>query len=541
NIVLIVTIFIAAIIVFLSVVFMFILMRSIIRQNLNTFAVGMANGISKRKLLFSFMPFVLIPSSISAMIGYSLSFFLYPLISNAIQDYWILEYIRFNFSIGYLILAFIIITLIIFTVQVVVVFSILNKNVSTLLVSKLEFKYNKLIQATHKAVSKLRPLSSFRITYMLGNLGRFLLLLLMMTSFVSLTAISATTTNTFNVAIQKTVDNKRYNYAIDLYSPTEQGGLYYNIPYNLLGTRQQGLTSLYDLNSTTGFYTSEYKDDLTYNIPDTNESIVYENLFLPSSAIISDIQGELLYFRNRVIHMATMDFGINFVGNYINPWDWAKKIIPNSFVSSIENNFQKQLDYAFAYVCSIQNDSNNPDKDMWISNKSSEFSFLRDFNGSSNPEEWNQSNWIYQYVKENDEYIWRSNDQLLSTGLPNFTMTQSATYFVTRLISLTQNPAYIKFIQSIENKRNINVIDYNYMLGLNVVPVISNLDETYTYMNGDTKFKNEEGDIYSIKIYGIKPYSEQVVLWDEYHNSDLKKYLQDYEKNNQDIGDDIYP
>ncbi|MDE6289417.1 MAG: hypothetical protein K2L64_01470, partial [Ureaplasma sp.] len=538
NVVLIITIFIAAIIVLLTIIFIFILMRSIIRQNLNTFAVGMANGISKRKLLFSFMPFVLIPSSISALIGYTLSFFIYPLISNAIQDYWILDYIRFSFSIGYLIFAFIIITLIIFAVQSIVVYSILNKNVSSLLVAKLEFKYNKLVQMSHKTVSKLRPLSSFRITYMLGNFGRLLLLLLMMTSFVSLTTISASTTSTFNTAIQKTVDNKQYNYAIDLYTPTEQGGYYYNVPYNLLGTRQQGLTSLYDLNSTTGFYTTEYKDDLTYNIPNTNESIVYENLFLPSASLVSDIQGNLLFFKNKVVHVSTMNFGINFIGNYINPWEWAKKIIPTSISNTIKRKFQQQLNYAFAYVLWAQDKANNPDKDMWMYNKTDEYSFVKDLNNSLNPEEWNQSNWIFQYIKENGAYSWKTNEQIISTGLPNFTMTQSAVYFVTRLLSFSSNSYYKEFVRELETSKDIKVQDNNFMLALNVIPFIENKDETYTYIDATTNFIDSD-----IKIYGIKPNSEQVILWDEYNGLDLKERLQDYENdpNNSDKANNIYP
>ncbi|MDE5599596.1 MAG: hypothetical protein K2I49_01525, partial [Ureaplasma sp.] len=462
------------------------------------------------------------------------SFFIYPLISNAIQDYWILDYIRFSFSIGYLILSFIIITLIIFVVQTIVIYINLNKNVSSLLVEKLEFKYNKLVQMSHKTVSKLRPLSSFRITYMLGNFSRLLLLLLMMTSFVSLTTISASTINTFNTAIQKTVDNKQYNYAIDLYTPTEQGGYYYNIPYNLLGTRQQGLTSLYDLNSTTGFYTSKYKDDLTYNIPNTNESIVYENLFLPSAALIGDVQGNLLFFKNKVTHIATMNFGINFLGNYINPWEWAKKIIPNNIANTVQRKFQQQLNYAFGYVCSIQN-TDNLDKDMWMYNKSSEYSFERDLNNSSNPNDWNQDNWIFQYKKENGIYTWKTNEQIISSGLPNFTMTESVVYFVTRLLSFSSNPNFKSFIANLEAKENISVQDNNFMLALNVVPVVEEQDETYTYIEASPNFINDD-----IKIYGIKPYSEQVVLWDEYNNMDLKKRLQDYE-NNPDQYNGIYP
>ncbi|MDE6473337.1 MAG: ABC transporter permease, partial [Ureaplasma sp.] len=538
NIVLIITIFIGAIIVLLSLTFIFVLMKSIIKQNLNTFAVGMANGISKRKLLFSFMPFVLIPSSIAAILGYSLSFFIYPLISNSIQDYWILEYIKFSFSPGYLILVFLIITLIIFSVQSIVVFSVLNKNVSTLLVSKLEFKHNKLIQLSHKSASKLKPLSSFRITYMLGNFGRLLLLLLMMTSFVSLTTIFASTTNTFTTAVSKTVQNKKYNYAIDLYSPSEQGGYYYNIPYNLLGSRQQGLTSLYDLNSPTGFYNSDYKDDLTYNIPGTDKSVVYENLFLPSASLIGDVQGNLTFFRNRIFNMATMDFGINFVGNYINPWDWAKKVIPNNMVNTIVEKQQEQLNYAFAYVCSIQDDLNNPDRDMWIWDKSNPNSFKENLHNSSNPEEWSQDNWIFQYVKEDSKYVWKSNEQLLSTGLPNFTMTQSVVYFVTRLISLSQNPNYLKFIENLEKAQDIKVLDNNYMLALNVVPVVDELDETYTYINANAKVNNKE--LNNIKIYGIKSNSDQIVLWDENNNVDLKQILQNYELNNN-LEQDVYP
>ncbi|MDE5599771.1 MAG: ABC transporter permease [Ureaplasma sp.] len=76
------------------------------------------------------------------------------------------------------------------------------------------------------------------------------------------------------------------------------------------------------------------------------------------------------------------------------------------------------------------------------------------------------------------------------------------------------------------------------MLALNVIPLIENKDETYTYIDATTNFIDSD-----IKIYGIKPNSEQVILWDEYNGLDLKERLQDYENdpNNSDKANNIYP
>ncbi|MBR2651320.1 hypothetical protein IKD48_00630, partial [bacterium] len=82
------------------------------------------------------------------------------------------------------------------------------------------------------------------------------------------------TTNLFKNALNPTLENKNYLVAYDLYSPTINSGYYSAIPYDQLGTSQQGDYNSYDVktdnylspNQATGdFYNGQaYNDALSY-------------------------------------------------------------------------------------------------------------------------------------------------------------------------------------------------------------------------------------------------------------------------------------
>ena len=97
---------------------------------------------------------------------------------------------------------------------------------------------------------RMRPTNAFKVTYMLGNMTRFVTLVGVITTFVTLSSTTVGTLNTFTIALNYTQKNKNYDYGTDLISPTIQGGWYYTMPFSQIGTTQQGIQNIVTTNNT---------------------------------------------------------------------------------------------------------------------------------------------------------------------------------------------------------------------------------------------------------------------------------------------------
>lgn len=552
---------VAGIIILLSTIFICLLIRSIIKINKSTFAIVLANGGSKKSLAASFFPFALIPALVIGSISFFVSYFLTNPFLSAIGNYWTLALDKPQFYWWVWLLILVLIFGLLFIIIIVTVFVTLKKSAQVILSSNGTFRVNSLIIHTKNITNRFSPLMSFRTTFMMSNISRFVILLFSVISIITLLSLVGGTTNLFKNALNPTLENKNYLVAYDLYSPTINSGYYSAIPYDQLGTSQQGDYNSYDVktdnylspNQATGdFYNGQvYNDALSY--PYAN-NLWFTSLFMTNSNLANDINWNFHFMDNRVFCKLLLDVNVNALGAILNPWEFAKQIIPESISFLANENTQKlvETNYDFYYWLQQQNNTTKPIHIDGLEN--TEFAQFNDQNityqsylpnvygqpftldNSDLTSDYltapNQNQWILmkKFDQTKDKYVWALNENFAINGAPSFTVKPQTAKLFVELMTNNSNPLfrfwYMYCYDKNPNKGQPNQVmpDYNYKLAQNVVPVDLSTDETYTYLDTNVMNLNDNSNNLNkpIKIYGIKPYSKFVNLFDKNQNNLLE-------------------
>ena len=578
TLVLVISLIIALIIGFLSLFFISTLLRSIIKQSKVTFGVGLANGISKLELALSFFPFALIPSVFCGIVGYLISFFLTTPMNNVYTDYWTVSIPAAQIQWWLFLVIPIIVFIILYTLNIAVSFWTLRKNTQTILNSSSEFRMNWFITHTKWITSKLSAIGSFRITFMMGNITRFIILTCIVFAFVALSSITVGTIFEFQNALSYTERNKQYNYAFDLYTPTISNGYYSAMPYDQIGLTTQGMYNNYTTytpfdgnyaaptNQTmiqNGYaYTgAQYANALQYpyanQIIDGKEQPLYfTSLFMPSTKVATELNGNIQFFNNKVFTKLDLDLNVDIAGALINPWDVAKQIAPQSVISMSDNYLEKQIqiNYDFYYWLQQANsyaveNSREPsvkipaeytfnDQPIFYSTylpnvNSQPFTLdgsdlTDDYDTAPNKDEWIFTRQVNQLTNKEE---WIINQNYAITGAPLYQAKVNSVRLFVQILTNNDNLLFQYWYKYIydgnpnKGKENQQMPNLSYKLANGVVPVEDN-DETYTYINGDIVASNgkEETSPISAKIMGIKPNSKFVTLYGS-NDQDLKSLL----------------
>lgn len=575
RIVVIIGIVIGSIVLMLALIFLGLLIRSIIKQNIITFGIGLANGVNKWILVLSFFPFAFIPSLLFGTIGFFLSFALTSPTLDIISNYWTLVISNVKLYNWVWIWAIIIgVTFVVlYSLIIGITFYLLNNNTQSLLQNSGTFKVNPLVIWTKKATSLFKPIWSFRLTLMMSNVSRFMILLFTTTTFITICSMCISSLNIFKSSLSSNLENKKYYSSVDLYSPTINSGYYSDIPYSEIGTSQKGCFNAYD--PTPG----SYNTNLNYNNPLTMNSEFYTgleyynsmiypyssdkfftSLFLTSSNLSNEVNWNFQFLNNRVFNKLLLDTEINALGATINPWEFAKQIIPESVSYLADRNTEllAQTSFDFYYWLQEQNKiALSKDSSKYINipelkdtpyekfnNKPIYYStFLPNINkqpftldGSDLFENYddpnvNLENWIFirQTNTDNGNKYWALNKDQAKYSAPSFTFKSQTVSLFAQLLTNNSNPLYQMWYKYIYPK-NLNlgqkdqkIPDYNYKIASNIVPVENN-DETYTYVEFNYEKNNKA---ISGKAVGIKSDSKFVNLFDKNKN-DLKQKLINY-------------
>lgn len=575
RIVVIIGITIGSIVLILVLIFLVLLIRSIIKQNIITFGIGLANGVKKSILVLSFFPFALIPSLLFGTIGFFLSFALTSPTLDIISNYWTLVITNVRLYNWVWIWAIIVgITFVVLYLLIIgITFHLLNNNTQSLLQDSGNFKVNPLIIWTKKVTSLFKPIWSFRLTLMMSNVSHFMILLFTTTTFITICSMCISSLNIFKNSLANNLENKKYYSSIDLYSPTINSGYYSDIPYSEIGTSQKGCFNAYD--PTPG----SYNTNLNYNNPLTMNSEFYTgleyynamiypyssdkfftSLFLTSSNLSNEVNWNFQFLNNRVFNKLLLDVEINALGATINPWEFAKQIIPESVSYLADRNTEQlaQVSFDFYYWLQEQNKiALAQDSSQYINipalkdtpyekfnNKPIYYStFLPNIHkqpftldGSDLFENYDDSNvnlenWIFirETNTDNGSKYWALNKDQAKYAAPSFTFKAQTVALFAQMLTNNSNPLYQMWYKYIYPKNpNLGMLEqeipnYNYKISSNIAPVEKN-DETYTYV--DFNYEKNKKSI-SGKAVGIKPDSKFVDLLDSNKN-DLKQRLIDY-------------
>lgn len=559
---------IGGIVVFLGLVFISLLIRSIVKINKVTFGVGLANGVSKIKLALSFFPFALLPAIIFGTIAFFCGYLLVTPTLDIVRNYWTLTINNpsLHWWIWLVIVAATFVLL--YILIVAIIFITLRHNTQTIMNSASTFKINPLIVYTKGLTSRLKPLWSFRITFMMSNISRFIILLFSVVYIISLSAVIVGTNNLFQTSLASISENKKYFMGYDLYSPTINGGYYSAIDYNMLGTSQQGMFNSYNTNgannynspnNTSGdFYTGiDYNNALTYPYA---SNLYFTSLFMTNSNLANEINHNIQFMNNRLFSKLLLDVEVNALGAMLNPWEFAKQIMPESIQYLAEQNTELLVQTNFDFYLWLQEQNeiaNTGDSDNYVNipgiddSEYSQFNnkpinyktylpnvigqpftldssdIVPDYNDATNKNKWI---FIPQVNNLTGKTSWVINQDYVVNGAPSYTIKAPVAQLLVQFMTNNQNPLfrfwYMFCYDKNPNKGKLDQIvpDYNYKMSSSAVPVNPN-DETYTYLTGSFRRKNTVSA--NIKINGIKPNSKLVYLYDSYGN-DLKTKLSQF-------------
>ncbi len=262
----------------------FILIKRFIDVNKVDLGILLANGYKKWNILLPltvlFLSFILIGN----IVGYVLGFAFQGIAMSLFSNFWTIPSyaITFNWipfttfiSLG---------TLLFFGIIWLTSLFILRGDATLLIDNTSANKVNKFSILMKKIFKDKNPLSQLRYSIAFSSIFKLLTLTIMGAFITIALTFGFASNNKFNESKEKTFAARQYEYAIDLVTPTLQGGQYFTVPYNQIGMSLYGLENWNDENNENyqlGQYINEVGPYSIDEIKNTaTSSNVYENNYL---------------------------------------------------------------------------------------------------------------------------------------------------------------------------------------------------------------------------------------------------------------------
>ncbi|MCK5866919.1 MAG: ABC transporter permease [Mycoplasmataceae bacterium] len=210
----------------LTALIVIVSIKRIISSEKKTLAIANANGYSKWTIAGSYIPAALLIVGLSALLGYVGGILLQPLFTNIFKNFWTIPLKKIGISLPSLLLTTIVpLVTIGLLVLVVVMVSMRGK-----VVDNLSDKESKTGQAFAYVVMKSIQWTGIKtkiaVSFIVTNIGKMALIMGATAIGVSVVTVAFTSMGKFSYAVDETNNVNRYEYAVDLVSPTEEGGMY---------------------------------------------------------------------------------------------------------------------------------------------------------------------------------------------------------------------------------------------------------------------------------------------------------------------------
>jgi putative ABC transport system permease protein len=140
-----------------------------------------------------------------------------------------------SFNIWILLISVLLPFVIFLSVSIVATFVTLREKTVNLMKVGSEFKGGFVARHIKEPFRSFGIMTKFRISMAFNSIWKLVLLSLMVTMSISTLVFGINTMNKFNDAEQQTFASRNYSYAVDLYSPTNQGGQYVPIDADIAG------------------------------------------------------------------------------------------------------------------------------------------------------------------------------------------------------------------------------------------------------------------------------------------------------------------
>lgn len=488
----IVTWILCAFITLLAILICIVVVKRYIDSNRNNIGVMLANGITKNRIVLSLLPFALVPAFIGGVAAYLFGLFLQIPALGLFSAYWMLPTATIAFNIFSLIGAVLLPFFVFALITTIVAFLALRTDPVTLMKAGSEFKINFFSKMVKRPFSSFGIIFRFRVSLAFNSLWRLLVLAMMCMLTMSALVFSFTTFGKLASSQIKNASTYDYDYAIELATPTINGGPYKDFDYlknSGVSDPTTGLFNFYwneDKNSDYQHFVKPY-----YNLDPGDEYVTslidgakqYGNLFMPLANDVNGQNQDLFYLQNKFSSKLTMNYGMGVGSMTSNPWDIALALMPVN-----TNNLTAQ---AWINVVNLMG------KKVYTAEKGSNY-----WHGSS----------------DTNDYI----DFLIPSGDIN---DEKTTYILNTkkilgTIATRLNPVFAKLITVAYQDQEILDLEYPILYGqvpLYVAAENSEIksDEKYSYISGEiTELNNNKTASYDhdIKIYGIKQKSEYINL-----------------------------
>ncbi len=496
----IVSTFLISFVIILSLIVGSIIIRKFITSNRISIAIMKANGYRSRDITKALMIIPVLITVLGGIPGYFLGNLAQTGTIMLFSDFWTVPTDVISFSwVAFLVV--LIVPWIIFSLIILAsTFYTLRGTISELMKEGSDVKPNILSNAAKKAVNKLGVMTKLRTSLAFHSTWKLTLLMVMSAAAISSITFSVSTQSQFSNSRDKSFEGKNYEFMMNLYSPTIEGGQYIGMPFEDFGKSIDGVPNTdkyvakppnvpwdqwkdkdqqwdYINTSVNGGFRKDPSFVTNYK-PSTLGN--YNSMSFPSMTDLPNMSSDPEMLKYKVQSKTAYDHKLGIGAKNSNAWQIAVAMMPDGQKQIAEQSFSDFMSYVY--------DNNLPLKKFIIKNGTEE-----------NPK------WDFKEKDINN--------------------------------TLFLNEEFVGDVIKAYQDEGCNTTDFK--LGYDIVPIEST-DETYTYLQGSVDSingkKNSKGS--TITVNGIK-------TQDDKHQSRVKlydtnnKYLND--ELNQTLKNNVYP
>lgn len=261
--------------ILLSLVICAIVIHRYITSQQSTLGIMRANGFSSKQIATSMLPFAMLPAILGTVLGAIFGTLIQFAIIGLFSNYWMLPTPLLGFNwIGFIAILAITLAIFIATVYFTSLY-VLRKNTVNLMKTDSQANANLSARSMKKVFGKFGIMTKFRVSVAFNSIWKLFVLIIMSTLSLSTLVFTFSINGRFAAATSLTNQSREYNYAIDLITPTTQGGQYVGINYDNINSMDDfGFAGLSGFNQAgNDIRDINYIQSLYYGAPETSVTI----------------------------------------------------------------------------------------------------------------------------------------------------------------------------------------------------------------------------------------------------------------------------
>ncbi len=302
-------------VILIGIVTIFVIKRYVSSRS-KVLGILKAQGYKSVQIAASICVFAIIVSIFGATLGYVVGHFLQIPLMNIFSIYWTLPIGPISFNIFSLVITVLMPLAGLILLTIITTLFLLRIKPTKLMDGSFELNNSKSAEIIKKKFRHRNIKSKFTLTLSLNSIIKLFSLFISLTTTVSIISFSLASSNVFGNAINKTYKNRKYNFKINLLTPTLEGGNITsfdnqdvnNILYVPIGNPNEGITYLSD-----------------YFKPGPNNVINP----LPNNITVNP-NGSPVEYDKHIVTKSSFDLIVNSGGVQVNVWNTLFNSMPDS-------------------------------------------------------------------------------------------------------------------------------------------------------------------------------------------------------------------